>query len=140
MRIEFRGAGGPGEKGKQSHECPCWSESVIKGPAPGFRLAAGAAIRADEADAQPRFGQQFAAAPDLLVHAARGGAQFFGAGCDDQAVIKACGAQIADGELGNGIGAAAGIHDAALLDAQQAQHLGARALAPAQIIGVVGDA
>jgi hypothetical protein len=64
---------------------------VAKAAAPFIGHPPGAAIGGDEADPQPRFGQEVAVFPvacATLVHPARCGAQVFAGGLDPHAIVQ----------------------------------------------------
>ena len=65
------------------------------------------------------------------------GAQVVGAGFEHDDIVEPGGEQIADGEVGNGIGPLPRFVRGALIDPQQAQQIGPGAFEPAQVIGVI---
>ena len=75
-----------------------------------------------------------------LMHPATGGAQFLGAALDQHRVVEPGRGGVADGDIGDGIGAFARFLRRALVDAEQAQHVRAGALEPAQVVGVIDHA
>src|SRR6478736_3652029 len=111
-----------------------------KGRAPGVGLAARASVGPDEADPQMGLGEQVGRSPGPLVQAARGGAHFLGAAFDDHRVVEPGRRGVADRQVGHRVSALARFLRRALVDPEQAQEVGARALEPLEVVRMVDHA
>jgi hypothetical protein len=103
------------------------------------RLALWPSVEGKESGGDPRIGDCFGSAHDLLMNDGGRGADGFDPAYHDQIVAEAGRAAVADRDLGDRVNPFSGVERGALIDPDGAQHVRAGALHIFEIIGVIDD-